>query len=155
MIDEGPLELVLWRHADAEDGAPDIRRALTKHGRKQASGVAQWLQDRLPKHYRMIVSPATRAQQTAAALAADFETDERVGVGAGARHVLAASGWGEASGTLVVVGHQPTLGKVAALLISGAEDDWSIKKGAIWWLSQRSRGDDRAVLRAVISPEMI
>jgi phosphohistidine phosphatase len=155
MSDDGLLELVLWRHADAEDGAPDLRRELTKRGRKQASGVARWLQDRLPKHYRMIVSPATRAQQTAAALAAEFQTDERVGVGAGARQVLAALEWGEASGALVVVGHQPTLGRVAALLVSGAEEDWPIKKGAIWWLSQRSRGDDRAVLRAVISPEMV
>jgi len=35
------MELILWRHAEAEDavGGDDMARALTKHGRKQAERV--------------------------------------------------------------------------------------------------------------------
>jgi phosphohistidine phosphatase len=57
---------------------------------------------------------------------------------------------------VLLVGHQPTLGHLASLLLAGAEADWSIKKGAIWWFSKRSReGRDQTVLRAVINPEML
>ena len=35
---EAKMQLILWRHAEAEDGTgkPDIERDLTKRGRKQA-----------------------------------------------------------------------------------------------------------------------
>ena len=45
------MELILWRHAEAEDGVPDGERALTKKGRKQARAVAAWLKPHSPgKH---------------------------------------------------------------------------------------------------------
>ena len=37
------MDLILWRHADAEDGSPDLRRALTRKGEKQAEHMAAWL----------------------------------------------------------------------------------------------------------------
>ncbi|MBI5792167.1 MAG: histidine phosphatase family protein, partial [Rhodocyclales bacterium] len=53
-------------------------------------------------------------------------------------------------------GHQPTLGRVAALLLGGAEDDWTVKKGAVWWFSNRTReGETQTVLRGVISPDLL
>jgi len=43
------MNLILWRHAEAEDFAPsDLARALTTKGRKQAQNVAKWLRTRLP-----------------------------------------------------------------------------------------------------------
>ena len=150
--ERGSLELILWRHADAEDGHPDTARALTARGRRQADSMARWLSKRLPKDYRMIVSPATRAQQTARALSNDFETVARVGVNAEPAGVLAAAGWDDAEGTVVVVGHQPTLGRVAALLMTGAADGWTIRKGAIWWFSRNSEG---VRLLAAIPPDMV
>ena len=62
------MELILWRHAEAEDGIPDSARELTDKGRKQADLVAAWLKPRLPKNTRIIVSPTQRTQQTASAL---------------------------------------------------------------------------------------
>jgi phosphohistidine phosphatase len=57
---------------------------------------------------------------------------------------------------VLVVGHQPTLGRVAAVLLGGAEADWSIKKGAVWWFTHRVRdGDGQVVLRAVIGPDLV
>ncbi|HQY27494.1 MAG TPA: histidine phosphatase family protein, partial [Burkholderiaceae bacterium] len=56
---------------------------------------------------------------------------------------------------VVVVGHQPTLGRLASLLMTGQEADWSIRKGAIWWLSTREReGRGQVVLRAVMAPDL-
>jgi hypothetical protein len=76
------MELILWRHAEAEDGVPDGERALTKKGRKQAAAVAAWLKPHLPRQARILASPATRAQQTAAALELPFATTREISVGA-------------------------------------------------------------------------
>jgi len=150
------MDLILWRHAEAEDGVPDGERALTKKGRKQAAALAAWLNERLPKRPRILVSPAVRAQQTAAALEQPFATAREVGVGATAAQIVKAAEWPAAGGTVVIVGHQPTLGRVAALLLAGAEADWSIKKGAVWWLNRRARnGAEEVVLRAVIGPDWV
>ena len=43
------MDLILWRHAEAEEGGPDLERRLTPKGRKQAKRVAAWLLQRLPK----------------------------------------------------------------------------------------------------------
>jgi phosphohistidine phosphatase len=150
------VDLILWRHAEAEDGVPDSTRALTKKGLKQAAAMAEWLNPRLPNTTRILVSPATRAQQTAAALGMPFATAREIGVGASATEVLAAADWPGGNGTILVVGHQPTLGCVAALALAGEETSWTIKKGAIWWLTQRVRGEEaQTVLRAAIGPDLV
>ena len=146
------MELILWRHADAEDGVPDEERSLTAKGEKQAQSMAAWLKERLPKDAVILVSPAKRAQQTAQALTRKFETSREVGTAATPRSVLKAAGWPRGAGTVVVVGHQPTLGQIAALALTGKPADWSIKKGAIWWLASRER--DETVVRAVIAPDL-
>src|SRR5674476_1390644 len=62
------MDLILWRHAEAEDGTPDHARELTAKGIKQAGKVAAFLHQHLPQDHRILVSPATRTQQTVAAL---------------------------------------------------------------------------------------
>ena len=147
------MDLILWRHADAEEGNDDAARRLTRKGLKQAERVGAWLDKHLPKEARKIVSPAVRAQQTAEALPRDSETSKAVYVGAEAAAVLAAAGWPHADGTVVVVGHQPTLGAAAARALTGRAAQWSVKKGAVWWLS--SEKDGRARVVAVISPDLL
>ena len=150
------MDLILWRHADAEDTTPDMERALTSKGRKQAAQMARWLRAQLPHDTRVLVSPAVRAQETAAALTHDFETEAAIAPGASYAAVLACTKWPEAKGAVLVVGHQPTLGQVAALLVSGESADWIIKKGAIFWLTHRLRGEQpQVVLRAAMSPELL
>ena len=150
------MDLILWRHAEAVDGQPDLARELTPKGAKQAKAIAQWLSTRLPKQTRIIVSPAERTQQTAAALTDEFEIYRELVPGAPPTAVLAAAGWPGHRGAVVVVGHQPSLGMAAALLIAGDPIPWSIKKGAIWWLSHRVRGEHpQVLLRAVMSPDLL
>ena len=131
----------------------DEERKLTAKGRKQARRMAAWLAERLPGETRILVSRARRAQQTAQALARKFDTHEDVGPEAGPRSVLKAADWPRGAGTVLVVGHQPTLGQAAALALTGAPADWSVQKGAIWWLESRGRGEAR--VRAVVAPDML
>lgn len=150
------MEIILWRHAEAEDGLVDEHRGLTSKGEKQARRMAAWLNKRLPEDVVIMASPALRAQQTAQALTRDFETRSELGTSADAASVLKAAGWPRARRTVLVVGHQPTLGQVAALLVSGRAAEWSIKKGAIWWLARRSRtGAETVSVRAVVAPDLV
>jgi phosphohistidine phosphatase len=148
------MDLILWRHADAEEGYPDLARELTAKGHKQAELVAKWLRTRLPKDTAILVSPAARAQQTARALTSHFQTVEEIAPGAHHTAVLKAAGWPGAKGTVLVVGHQPTLGEVVGSLLCGDPGEWQIKKGAAWWLGQRDR-DAPVILRAAIAPDLV
>ena len=146
------MDLILWRHAEAEDGSPDSARKLTKHGREQAKRVAAWLKPRLPKRCEVLVSPAARTQETAGALGVRFATDAAVGTSALATDVIAASGWPSRPKALLIVGHQPTLGRVAATLLSGTEADWHMAKGSVWWLRH---SDGETKLFAVVHPKLV
>lgn len=153
------MDLILWRHAEAEDaaaGLSDDKRRLTSRGEKQARDVAKWLRPRMGKKFRILVSPTARTQQTAHALALPFEIETKIAPGASPEDLIAATDWPAPSGVVVLVGHQPTLGQLAARLMTGAETDWNIKKGAVWWFSHRNRdGVERVQLRAVVNPDML
>lgn len=150
------MDLILWRHAEAEDGAPDDARQLTPKGVKQAEKAAAFLQSRLPGHARILVSPAARAQQTAAALNKRYTLAPTVGTGASAQDVLKAAHWPSAEGAVLVVGHQPTLGEVAAQLLGCDGRSLNIRKGALWWFSRREReGEPQTTLRLVIGPDFL
>jgi|SRR5581483_5606 len=147
------MDLVLWRHAEAEDGSPDATRKLTAKGQKQAEKIAKWLKGRIESPVRVLVSPAVRARQTASALTEKFETSGEVGLSTSVRRVLCAAGYPTADGTVIVVGHQPTLGQVAAFLLTGEPGEWDVKKGAAWWFEIVDNGGaPYASLRAVIAP---
>ena len=150
------MELILWRHAEAEDRQPDMARALTATGHEQARKMAAWLKPQLSADTRILVSPAVRAQQTAAALGLDFSTLETLAPGASAHTLLQAAHWPHAAGTTLVIGHQPALGMAAAFAMTGYASYWSVKKAAVWWLLSRVRdGERESVLRTVMSPEQL
>ncbi len=150
------MDLILWRHADASPGSPDLERPLTAKGRKQAAVVGRWLAARLPKKTRLLVSPARRARQTAQALERPYETLLDIAPGADPQALLTATGWPEADGTVLVVGHQPTLGLALGQLLGARGRDFALKKGGLVWLTRRA-GDPtgQAELKAAISAEFI
>jgi len=149
------MDLILWRHAEAEDGAPDLDRELTPRGIKQAEKIAAFLQQHLPKDTRILVSPAARTRQTVAALTDHYTLAPTIAPGASAQAVLQAARWPDAGDTALIVGHQPTLGEVAAQLL-GSRGSLSIKKGGLWWFSHREReGMAQIALRLAITPEFL
>jgi phosphohistidine phosphatase len=150
------MDLILWRHADAAEGGRDLDRKLTAKGRKQASRVAEWLTARLPGKFLVLSSPARRARETADALNVRYKIAEQLAPGAAIEAIVEAAGWPKHKGTVIIVGHQPDLGRAVASLIAGINADWSVKKGGLWWLQRRERdGTKQVVVRAVIAPDLL
>lgn len=136
-----PENIILWRHAEANDVFDgddrvqrDLQRALTEKGLRQASDMAQWLKPQLPKDTLLQCSPALRAFQTAQALRYKVNINQALKPGASLDTVLACIAQTNSSGSLVLVGHQPWLGQLAAHLLGFSETEVAIKKAAIWWL---------------------
>jgi len=126
------VDLILWRHADAEYGGDDLARRLTPKGREQAAAMAKWLHAQLPKDYTLVASPAVRAQETAQALGSKIVSDITLAPGASVTDIAKAAE--RHKGLVIIVGHQPDLGQAAAKL-AGASGEWQIEKGAIVWFA--------------------
>ena len=153
------MDLILWRHAEAEllrEGGTDAQRALTAKGERQAQRMAQWLNHRLAASTRVLVSPAERSRATAAALGRESRITPSIAPEATVEDLLKASRWPRSSEPVLLIGHQPALGQLAALLLAEAPLEWTIKKGAVWWLRGRQRdGIDEVILQAVQSPDCL
>jgi phosphohistidine phosphatase SixA len=204
------MDLILWRHADAEAGFPDLARQLTEKGRKQAEKMAAYLSTHLPSDTRILSSPAIRTQQTVSALTKNFTIVPAIAPDASVHAVLQAVRWPDGRGTkakssrahlpllnpdetfshstralknnaqvagylppagegeneslhefcdtghytVLVVGHQPTLGAVAAQLLGSQQTSLRIKKGSLWWFSC-SEHSSETTLRLVLTPELL
>jgi phosphohistidine phosphatase len=118
--------------------------------------MAEWINQRIAHSTRILVSPALRCQQTAKALGKGFKTLDALAPDASAETLLSAARWPDSSEPVLVVGHQPTLGIAAALLLTEQPLPWAIKKGAVWWLRSRDRdGSSQVVLQGVQSPDCL
>ena len=153
------MDLILWRHAEAielDAAGNDLDRALTPKGERQAQRMGEWLNQRLAHSTRILVSPALRCQQTAKALGRKFKTANELAPDGNGEALLKAARWPDAGEPVLVIGHQPTLGLVAAYLISEAPQPWTIKKGAVWWLRGRQRdAGAQVILQAVQAPDCL
>jgi phosphohistidine phosphatase len=157
------MDLILWRHAEAGESETehdrDLERPLTPRGVKQAERAAEWLNRYLPQSTRILCSPAVRCVQTVEKLERKFKVVDSLGPDGGVEELLHAARWPDSKEPMLVVGHQPTLGMVAAYLMTGGlatgpGEPWSVKKGAVWWLRHRPReGRAEVVIVAVRSPE--
>lgn len=172
------MDLILWRHAEAEEPGPanapvgidsdrpeepgpdalhrDLARRLTPKGEKQALRMARWLDRQLPEGTRIFSSPAVRAEQTVLALGRRYKLRDELRPESDAQALLDVVQWPAAKTPTLVVGHQPSLGQVVARLLGLSESDCSIKKGAVWWLRQRQRGETfQTVVITVQTPELL
>lgn len=151
------MDLIFWRHAEAEDereGLPDLERALTGRGEKQAARVGAWLDRYLPDGTRILCSPAVRCEQTALALGRKYKVREELHPGATPADLLQLAQWPNAKHPVMLVGHQPALGEAAAQLLRIEGGQCALRKGAVWWLRTRERdGAEQTLLWAVQSPE--
>jgi len=154
--------LIIWRHAEAEDhsvGCLDTDRKLTKKGQKDAEKMAKWLNVHLPSNTKVLCSPAKRCLETAIFLqqlnnhelnVADFlsadSTVENI-----ANNVIND----DSAKTLLIVGHQPNLGLLIAKLLGMNENSCVVKKCTVWWLKQRhSNGAMQTYLFTVQHPAL-
>lgn len=137
--------LIFWRHAEAEDmsaNGEDLTRALTKRGHRDAAKMAKWLHQHLPSNVQIFCSPAKRCVQTAKALQKlnrqEYKVVDFLGMDSNvdkiAKEVLSQDNLK----TLLLIGHQPNLGQLIARLQGLDDAHCIVKKGAVWWLRQRT-----------------
>jgi phosphohistidine phosphatase len=117
------MRLLVVRHADALPGDPDEVRRLSPDGRAAAQALGKRLAEQGVRPTAILTSPLLRARETGDALAAALgcaaEPSEALAPGATAASVeKAVAGRGE---TVIVVGHQPDCGRIAAALGDGTE----------------------------------
>lgn len=122
------MRLVLMRHADAGDADPvrwpgDRERPLTETGRREHARVAAALRRMGVAFDRILTSPLARARETAEITSRAYggvpapEPSELLGDRAEPARTLAGLAAVEAE-RLLCVGHEPTLSRLAGLLIS-------------------------------------
>jgi phosphohistidine phosphatase len=153
------MDLILWRHAEAEllrEGGTDLQRCLTSKGERQAKRMAVWLNQRMTASTRVLVSPAQRTVSTAEALGREFRIVPSIAPDASVEDLLSAARWPDSTEPTLLVGHQPTLGLLASLLLTGHDQAWAVKKGAVWWLRSRLReGQSEVLLQAMQAPDFL
>ncbi len=157
------MDLIFWRHAEAEDLAAatfsaeaDLARSLTPRGEKQAARMASWLDRQLSESAKVVSSPARRCEQTALALGRKYRVLDSLAPGASASELLGAVQWPQAKSPVLVIGHQPTLGQSIGQLLGLQEGECAVRKGAVWWLRSRMRdGICQTVVVTVQSPDLL
>jgi phosphohistidine phosphatase len=153
------MDLILWRHAEAheaENGEDDMNRALTHRGERQAQRMARWLDRQLPDGARIFCSPARRAEQTVIPLERKYKIRDELSPQGSHEHLLELVQWPNGKNPVVVVAHQPFLGHTVAALLQLDVDNFSIRKGSVWWLRSRLKDEHiQTVLVTVQTPEML
>lgn len=144
--------LIFWRHAEAEiesSTGRDTDRALTKRGRKDALKMAKWLHRHLPIDTQVLCSPARRCQETAATLQSinaddgehkkplDIHVAEFLSIDSRLEDIAQKLVNDDSSKTILIVGHEPNLGRLISQLLGMEKAACSVKKGAVWWLRQK------------------
>jgi phosphohistidine phosphatase len=122
--------LLLLRHAKAErlqPGGRDLDRVLAARGRADAKTLGTYLARHRPIPDRAVVSPSARTRETWALVAAAFAKppaarfEERL-YDASAQAVLeAVKQTDDDIGTLLVIGHNPGLQELAAMLTASGD----------------------------------
>jgi len=117
------MRLVLVRHAEAAPGSPDELRTLTAKGVEQARQLGERLRSAGIEADVVLTSPLLRARETGAALGFGApEAHEALAPGATDEDVREAiAGRGD---IVIVVGHQPDCGRIAAAFGEGVEPEF-------------------------------
>lgn len=159
------MRLLIIRHGIAEDVGPDGTdegRRLTSEGIEKTRKVGVGLARVARPPQRVLTSPKVRAEHTARLIADAFDIGYEI-------HPVLAMDSPEAildmlqtrtEETLAIVGHEPTLGALLELLISGrvARGSTPLKKAGVACLEVTfgKRHDDTfAELKWVIPPDIL
>ncbi len=126
------MRLYLLRHAQAEEGIPDAKRALTRRGLRDVEKLGQLLKNRHGfKPKEIWHSPFTRAAQTAQLLATELNFDGALEVREGLTPFDDPDLWVERchhlDTSIIIVGHNPHLAMLAGRLLGNTTFSVSIE----------------------------
>jgi phosphohistidine phosphatase len=162
------MKLYLVRHAIAEDsgaGKNDAERALTEAGKERMARATAGLRKLNMQPALILTSPLRRARETAEILAdglggVEVEFVPELSPGGELAAIVALLRKQSRHPEIALVGHQPGLGQLASLLLSGAERrcEFDFKKGGVACLEMdfaSGHASPGSVLKWFIGPRVL
>jgi phosphohistidine phosphatase SixA len=125
-------ELILLRHAEALPATPgdgDPQRRLSERGEREARAAGAWLAQHGARPDRVLCSPAERARATCSLALAELARAPSAQAAteiydATPGELLALLDQHEDAGTVLLVGHNPGIERLVALLVEGRSDEF-------------------------------
>ncbi|NUO72718.1 MAG: histidine phosphatase family protein [Frateuria sp.] len=125
-------ELILLRHAEAVPapaGGEDLDRTLSPRGEQEALAAGHWLAAHGARPDRLLCSPAQRARRTAELAARSVAPTGAIGLAeeiydASPGELLALLDQHADARSVLLVGHNPGIERLVALLVDGRSDDF-------------------------------
>ena len=158
------MELYLFRHGiaeDAEPGSPDSARELTAEGREKVSDVIRLVRRAGTNPAVIVSSPYIRAFQTAGIAAKDFGYDGQVyRLESLVPHGMPERAWHDLRDfahepSVLVAGHEPLLGSLAAFLLNSPALRLDVKKASMIRIDlDATKSHPHGVLRWVLAPKL-
>jgi len=161
------MKLYIVRHAIAVDrGTPGIKdedRALTEEGREKMKRASAGLRSLGYIPGLLLTSPLLRARQTADILleelgkGIDFETTPALSPSATRQELYRVIGLHSKRNSLMLVGHQPSLGEIAGEIVFGSSEHFiDLKKGGVCAIELESvRGTPKGSMVALLTPSIL
>ena len=156
------MQIILWRHGEAEAADIDFDRSFTAKGKQQAQKTAHFINRYFPKQREIWVSPLKRSKETASYLdSKERILEQNFLIPSSPAPIIKAHLYRQKSDTnLIIVGHQPWLGElIFSLVLRGIEKNQNkffelgpFKKGALWWLVLDKDGTH---IKAVLTPDLL
>jgi phosphohistidine phosphatase len=158
------MELYLFRHGIAEDALPgrsDSSRALTDAGRERSAAVAKMARDAGVVPSLITSSPYLRAVETAEVAAKEFGyAGELVRLTSLVPHGTPEGVWSDVrelrdEAAVLLAGHEPLMGHLAAYLLNAPNLAIDMKKSAMVRIDLATSGaSPRGILRWMIIPKL-
>lgn len=125
-------ELILLRHAEAvpiETAGDDQQRPLSARGEQEAQAAGLWLAAHGVRPERVLCSPTRRTDETTRLALAAIDSapiPQMLGeiYDASPGELLALLDQHDDAGTVMLVGHNPGIERLVALLVEGRSDDF-------------------------------
>jgi phosphohistidine phosphatase SixA len=125
-------ELILLRHAEAlpaSSGSQDPERPLSPRGEQEALAAGRWLAAHGVRPDRLLCSPALRARRTAELTAKAIAPDGAIGLAgeiydATPGELLALLDQHADARCVLLVGHNPGIERLVALMVDGRSDEF-------------------------------
>ena len=130
------MHLYILRHANADtEAATDAARELSEKGREQAAKVAKFCGRHGIRPDVIFSSPLIRAQQTARPVAKELglevTTARWLACGATPEEICMQLAALKDASAVMLVGHQPDLGELIALLLAASPHSINVRKASL------------------------
>ncbi|MEE6175710.1 SixA phosphatase family protein [Mycobacterium sp. 050134] len=127
--------LLLMRHAksDYPEGVADHDRPLAPRGIRQAGLAGDWLRAQAPAIDAVLCSTAARARQTLenTRVGAPARYSERIYASTPGTMIDEIAQTADDVGTLLVVGHEPTMSELALILADDSSNDAALERVSV------------------------